>query len=66
MSPYDDPRQPPAARRVGGALLLNPGSAGPRRMEKPVTAAVVEVRDGRPEVRYQDLLTGGRYEPDQA
>lgn len=56
----------PAARRVDGALLLNPGSAGPRRMGKPVTAALVEVQDGRPEVRHLDLLTGGRYDLDQS
>lgn len=51
----------PVARRVGEALILNPGSAGPPRFDDPVTAARVLVRQGRPEVEHRDLLTGGRW-----
>lgn len=54
----------PAARRLGGALVLNPGSAGPRRFDDPVTAARVEVRDGTPEVTFRDLLTGNPWTPE--
>lgn len=53
----------PAARRVGGALLLNPGSAGPRRMDRPVTVAVLTVRDGEPSVRFLDLESGRPHDP---
>lgn len=53
----------PTARRVDGALVLNPGSAGPRRFDDPVTAARVTVREGRPEVEHRDLLTGKPWTP---
>lgn len=53
----------PAARRKDGALVLNPGSAGPRRFGDPVTAARVSVRDGLPEASFRDLLTGRPFEP---
>lgn len=53
----------PSTRRRGGALVLNPGSAGPRRFDDPVTAARVEVRDGHPEAEHRDLLTGKRWSP---
>lgn len=56
----------PEARRVGGVLLLNPGSAGPRRFGDPVTAALVRVRGGTPLVEHHDLLTGGRWTPEEA
>lgn len=49
----------PALTRVGSALLLNPGAAGPKRFGKPVTVALVEVgADGAPSVRHLDLETG--------
>lgn len=38
----------PAADRRGGVLFLNPGSAGPRRFEFPVSVARLHVRQGRP------------------
>lgn len=53
----------PGVRRAGGALILNPGSAGPQRFDDPVTAARVEVRDGAPEVEHRDLLTGKTWRP---
>lgn len=45
----------PAAREVAGALLLNPGSAGPRRTGRPVTVAVVTIEDGDVTVRHRHL-----------
>lgn len=45
----------PSRRTLGGALLLDPGSAGPRRMDRPVTVAVVTVVDGEPTARHLDL-----------
>ncbi len=43
----------PGFERRGGALFLNPGSAGPRRFRLPVTLAMLAVDGGvaRPEVR---------------
>lgn len=37
----------PAAEKRDGVLHLNPGSAGPRRFDTPVTVAKVEVDRGR-------------------
>lgn len=54
----------PTARRRDGTLVLNPGSAGPRRFGDPVTAARVTVRDGRAEASHRDLLTGGPWTPE--
>lgn len=53
----------PTARWIDDVLVLNPGSAGPRRFEDPVTAALVRVRGGEPEVEHHDLLTGGAWSP---
>lgn len=53
----------PSTWRRDGALVLNPGSAGPRRFDDPVTAARVEVRGGEPEVEHRDLLTGRPWSP---
>jgi putative phosphoesterase len=41
-----------------GALLVNPGSAGPRRFRLPVAAGEVEIRGARLYVRLVDLSTG--------
>jgi uncharacterized protein len=42
----------PSIETRNGLLLLNPGSAGPRRFHLPVTLAVIDVEDGvlRPEI----------------
>lgn len=53
----------PEARRLQGVLVLNPGSAGPKRPGDPVTAARVAVRNGVPEVEHRDLLTGKEWTP---
>ena len=54
----------PGVRRFGPVRLLNPGSAGPRRFGKPVSAAVLEIpRPGgggrEPRVRFLDLEAEG-------
>jgi uncharacterized protein len=36
----------PEIRRIGDALVVNPGSAGPRRFRDPVTLAVARIEDG--------------------
>lgn len=41
--------------RVGGTLLLNPGSCGPRRFNQAITLALLEVADGKIAVRRVDL-----------
>lgn len=45
-----------AIERQNGVLLLNPGSAGPRRFSLPVTLAVIQVSQGRlePELIHLD------------
>lgn len=54
----------PALRRAGGTLLLNPGSAGPRRAGRPVSVAVVEIRPGAPPgVTHLDLESGRPFLP---
>jgi hypothetical protein len=40
-----------------GVLLVNPGSAGPRRFSLPVAAGEIEIRDERLHVRLVDLST---------
>jgi putative phosphoesterase len=40
-----------------GALLVNPGSAGPRRFRLPIAAGEVEIRGERLHVRLLDLST---------
>jgi len=39
----------PRNERVGGVLLFNPGSAGPRRFKLPVAVGFLEVTGGRVE-----------------
>lgn len=52
----------PRHERSGDVLLLNPGSAGPRRSGKPVSAARISVRDGEAEARHVmlDEASGGQ------
>jgi len=40
-----------------GGLLVNPGSAGPRRFSLPVTAGEIEISGKRLRVRLLDLMT---------
>ncbi|MFQ5890127.1 MAG: metallophosphoesterase family protein [Gemmatimonadota bacterium] len=53
----------PRSDAVGEAILLNPGSAGPRRPGKPVALAVVTIRNGRIQVRHVDLESGVEFRP---
>ena len=45
---------------VGGTLLLNPGSCGPRRFNQAITLAVLEVGTGTIRVRRVDIPHRGR------
>jgi putative phosphoesterase len=45
----------PKVEQVGPVLYVNPGSAGPRRFNLPVTVARLTVRGGRPEARLIEL-----------
>lgn len=45
----------PRVIQDGGVLRLNPGSAGPRRFNLPVTVARLTLRDGRASARLIDL-----------
>ena len=45
----------PKIERVGDVLYVNPGSAGPRRFNLPVTVARVTIRDGHAQARLIPL-----------
>jgi uncharacterized protein len=49
----------PGIERVGGTLVVNPGSAGPRRFSLPVTAALATLAEGEVRVELVHLLEGG-------
>ena len=49
----------PVVERVGNCLLVNPGSAGPRRFSQPVTLAIATIEDGRVEATIVPLLGDG-------
>lgn len=51
----------PTVGRRDGTVILDPGSAGPKRFGKPVTVALVEVEEGEISVRHLDLESGGEY-----
>ncbi len=46
----------PEVERVGNTLAVNPGSAGPRRFQLPVTVALATVEDGVVSARLVPLL----------
>lgn len=46
----------PAIVRRDGLLLVNPGSAGPRRFKLPVTIAYLTVEAGSAQAQIRDLL----------
>lgn len=46
----------PVIERVGAALAVNPGSAGPRRFRLPVTVAIAELDGGSVEAHLVPLL----------
>ncbi|OGR17259.1 MAG: YfcE family phosphodiesterase [Desulfobacterales bacterium GWB2_56_26] len=45
----------PSIRHRSGVLLINPGSAGPRRFTLPVSVALIEVQNGAIEARLIEL-----------
>lgn len=45
----------PSITQVGACLHINPGSAGPRRFNLPVTVARLTITDGRPVARHITL-----------
>jgi uncharacterized protein len=46
----------PKIERVGGVLVVNPGSAGPARFLLPVTVAIAEVAGGRVSAKLVRLI----------
>ena len=48
----------PSRTERGGVLYLNPGSAGPRRFQLPVTVARVDLRQSPWKVEFIDLCRG--------
>jgi putative phosphoesterase len=45
----------PAITERDGLLIVNPGSAGPRRFRLPISVAMLEIRDGRITARLVEL-----------
>jgi uncharacterized protein len=45
----------PSVQMRNGVLFVNPGSAGPRRFSLPVTVALLEIADGRPNAHILPL-----------
>jgi uncharacterized protein len=46
----------PVVERLGSTLLVNPGSAGPRRFSQPVTLALATLEEGRVEASILPLI----------
>ncbi|MEO6803157.1 MAG: metallophosphoesterase family protein [Granulicella sp.] len=46
----------PGMETQKGVLYLNPGSAGPRRFQLPITLAMLTVKNGTPTARILQLL----------
>jgi len=46
----------PSVEQLQGVLYLNPGSAGPRRFNLPITFATLRITDGRPAAEIHPLL----------
>jgi len=53
----------PGRAERGGVLYLNPGSAGPRRFQLPITIARLELRHSPWSVEFIDLSNGETYCP---
>ena len=50
----------PAGTEHGGVLFLNPGSAGPRRFDLPVTVALLRLDQNPWKIDFIDLLAGSK------
>jgi uncharacterized protein len=48
----------PSIKWEDSVLMLNPGSAGPRRFDLPVTLALLTIRDGELEPQLVELVQG--------
>ncbi|RJF78874.1 metallophosphoesterase family protein [Rhodopseudomonas palustris] len=48
----------PKVETHGGVLMLNPGSAGPRRFKLPITLATLRIGDGPIRAEIHDLMNG--------
>lgn len=48
----------PLLQEKNGIFYINPGSAGPRRFDLPVTVARLRVSDRKVDVRFVDLAAG--------
>ena len=46
----------PSIEHHRGVLYLNPGSAGPRRFNLPITCALLRITDGKPQAEILPLL----------
>jgi putative phosphoesterase len=49
----------PLIERRGGVLYLNPGSAGPRRFNLPITLAILELTAADAEAHLKHLIPSG-------
>jgi uncharacterized protein len=47
----------PLIEQRNGVLFVNPGSAGPRRFRLPITLALLDIDDGKPQARIVALVT---------
>ena len=47
----------PLVEQRGAVLFVNPGSAGPRRFKLPITLALLDIDDGKPEAHIVPLVT---------
>lgn len=57
--------EPKVDRRSDGRIVLNPGSAGPKRFRDPVTAALLRVGpEGELDVEIRDLESGEPWDPE--
>lgn len=50
----------PVIEKIGDILVINPGSAGPRRFSLPVTVAIVTIQNGGLDPRLVHLVTEER------
>ena len=47
----------PLIEHRNGVLFVNPGSAGPRRFKLPITLALLDIDDGKPQAHLVALVT---------
>ncbi|MCE4542277.1 MULTISPECIES: metallophosphoesterase family protein [unclassified Caballeronia] len=47
----------PVIEQRGAVLFVNPGSAGPRRFKLPISLALLDIDDGKPQARIVQLMT---------